>query len=210
MATVDWSQLFKHRQAVSKQYPSIWSLPIAPRYSDVLLRTDIEPTALLEMGAGERGLNNKIAKQWPNCRYASFDIDPHGNHDFFRLEDITGTYDIVCMFEVIEHVPPQLALTMLNKCFEVLKPGGLLMITTPNIYYPPGFLRDATHITPWCYDELGGIAKLAGFEIKQLYRLYKEALLKQFIRRFCAYPLFRLLRIDFAKQIILVAKKPSA
>lgn len=209
MATVDWSQLFKNRCDIQRRFDSIWSLPVAPRYSNVLLNADKKPSALLEMGAGERGLKEKITKRWPNCHYASFDIDPNGNHDFFRLEDVTGTYDIVCMFEVIEHVSPELALTMLQKCFDVLRPGGLLMVTTPNIYYPPGFLRDATHITPWCYDELGGIAALAGFEVKQLYRLYKESLLKQLVRRYCAYPLFRLLRIDYAKQIMLVASKPS-
>jgi hypothetical protein len=82
------------------------------------------------------------------------------------------------------------------------------MITTPNIFYPPSYLCDATHITPWCYHDLGGIAGLAGFEMKKMYRLYKESLLEQLVRRYLAYPLFRLVGIDFAKQIILVATRP--
>ncbi len=208
MSTVDWSQLFKNRSEVNRCFDSIWKLPIAPRYSDVLLNADISPTALLEVGAGDRGLQKKVAGRWPECHYLSFDVDPCGDHDFLDLDEITGEYDVICMFEVIEHLSPSLPLLTLNKCFKVLTPGGLLMVTTPNIYYPPAYLRDATHVTPWCYDELGGIAKLAGFEVKQLYRLYKESLLKQFIRRYCAYPLFRMVRIDYAKQIMLVAAKP--
>lgn len=209
MTTINWSQLFKFRQEISKRYPAIWGLPIAPRYSDVLLGTDIKPATLLEVGAGDRGLQKKVVQRWPDCQYASFDIDEHGNHDFSELSEITGEYDLICMFEVIEHVRPEVALDILTKCLEVLKPGGQMMITTPNIFYPPGYLRDATHITPWCYDELGGIARLAGFEVSQLYRLYKEAILKRLLRRYLAYPLFRLLRIDFAKQIMLVAAKPK-
>ena len=208
MSSVDWSQLFKHRSSVKRRFNSIWKLPIAPRYSNILLTDKTSPESLLEVGAGDRGLQKKIIKHWPGCSYASFDVDRNGDHDFFELDEITGEYDVVCMFEVIEHVSPSLALDILRKCFEVLKPGGQLMITTPNIYYPPGFLRDATHVTPWCYDELGGISKLAGFEVKQLYRLYKESFLNQLIRRYCGYPLFRLMRIDYAKQIMLVAIKP--
>lgn len=209
MPSVDWSQLFKYRKQVSRQFKTIWHLPIAPRYSHVLLNAPIEPSAVLEIGAGGRGLKAKVEAHWPGCSYASFDIDRNGDHDFFELDDINGEYDVVCMFEIIEHVSPELALDILAKCFSVMKPGGKIMITTPNIYYPPGFLRDATHITPWCYDELGGIAALAGFKTEQLYRLYKEPLHIQIIRRFMGYPLFRLLRIDYAKQIMLVASKPS-
>ena len=84
-----------------------------------------------------------------------------------------------------------------------------VVVSTPNIFHPPAFLRDATHITPWCYDELGGIAKLAGFKVSMIYRLYHDALLKKFIRRYLGYPIFRMLGIDFAKQILLVAEKPA-
>jgi len=209
MDAVDWSQLFKHRSGVKDRYTSIWSLPIAPRYSDVLFAESKNPASLLEIGAGDRDLQKKIFRKWPDCAYFSFDVDRNGDHDFYELEDVSGKYDLVCMFEIIEHVSPPLALAILKKCYEVLNPGGVLMVTTPNIYYPPGYLRDATHVTPWCYDELGGIATLAGFEVKKLVRLYKESLLEQFVRRYCAYPLFRLLRIDFAKQIMLVASKPA-
>ena len=209
MESVDWSHLFRHRRNINRRYKSIWSLPIAPRYSDVLFSETKNPGSLLEIGAGDRGLKKKISKIWPDCSYFSFDIDRNINHDFYQLEDISGNYDLICMFEVIEHVPPDIALCILKKCYEVIKPGKKMMITTPNIYYPPGYLRDATHVTPWCYDELGGIVSMAGFEIDKLFRLYKESFFEQLFRRYFFYPLFRLMRIDFAKQIMIIATKPE-
>ena len=49
------------------------------------------------------------------------------------LEDIkfpANTFDIVTMFEVIEHVRD--AFPLLNECHRIIKPGGLLMIGTAN------------------------------------------------------------------------------
>jgi 2-polyprenyl-3-methyl-5-hydroxy-6-metoxy-1,4-benzoquinol methylase len=49
------------------------------------------------------------------------------------LEDIKfppDTFDVVTMFEVIEHV--QDALSLLNECHRIIKSGGLLMIGTAN------------------------------------------------------------------------------
>ena len=49
------------------------------------------------------------------------------------LEDIkfpADTFDIVTMFEVIEHVRD--AFSLLNECNRIIKPGGLLMIGTAN------------------------------------------------------------------------------
>ncbi len=208
MPDIEWSKLIKNRYAVSDRYSSIWRVPLEKRYSDVLFGLSVQPKFFLEFGAGERKLADKVVKHWPGCQYASFDIDQSRHHDFYKLEDISGHYDAVCMFEVIEHVSPEVAVQMLNKSFEVLNSGGVLVISTPNIFYPPAFLRDCTHITPWCYDELGGVTLLAGFEVQDIYRLYKESVFKMLVRRYLGYPLFRLLGIDFAKQIILVARKP--
>ena len=116
---------------------------------------------------------------------------------------------MVCAFELIEHVTLEDAQHMVTRMFDLTKPGGCIVLTTPNIYYPPGFLRDATHITPFCYDELGGLLRLAGYEVTAIFRLYHDSLIKKFVKRILAYPLYRLLGIDFARQIIIVARKPA-
>lgn len=206
---ISWSELYAARRAVQERYRKIWHLPIAKRYSPVLYRYGRDGARVLEIGAGDRGLQRRMTEWWPGTQYRSYDIDPNTQQDFHRLEDITGEYDIICMFEVIEHVRPEVAGEILAKCHTVMAPGGLLFVTTPNVYYPPNYLRDATHITPWCYDELGAVVLMAGFELNIIYRLYHDPLVAKFLHRVLFYPLHRMIGIDFAKQIILIAKKPS-
>lgn len=205
---VNWSQLFKYRRETERRFGSIWQLPIRKRYIRVLTRYCTDASHVLELGAGERAVGEGLRLRHSSLVYRSMDIDRSNQHDFYSLDEISGEYDLVCMFEVIEHISPELALTMLQKAWAALKPGGHLFVSTPNIYYPPNYLRDATHITPWCYDELGGIARLAGFEVEHLYRLYNDSLLGKFVHRVLCYPLHRAMGIDFAKQIMLVARKP--
>ena len=115
MSAIEWSQLYKHRNAIAKRYPQIWDLPLAKRYFNVLFTTTLTPGNLLEIGAGDRDLKKKVEQKWPSCQYASFDIDHSQFHDFYKLEDIRGEYDIICMFEIIEHITPDLALQILKK-----------------------------------------------------------------------------------------------
>jgi len=204
--SIPWSQLYQARREVQKRYKRIWDVPIAKRYNRVLFDYGQDGVSVLEIGAGDRGLGKRISEVWPTATYKSLDIDRTHQHDFYSLEDITGEYDIICMFEVIEHVRPEQAWGMLRKCREVLKTGGLFFATTPNIYYPPNYLRDATHITPWCYDELGAIAHMAGFNVQQLYRLYNDSLGGKLMHRVLMYPLHKAMGIDFSKQIMLVAR----
>jgi len=208
-STISWSELYAARKKVQQRFRKIWNLPIAKRYSSVLHQYGHDEARVLEVGAGDRGLYRRLQGWWPDTDYKSYDIDINTEHDFHRLEEINGEYDIICMFEVIEHVRPEIATEILKKCYEVMAPGGLILITTPNTYYPPNYLRDATHITPWCYDELGAVALIAGFNVTALYRLYNDSFIGKIIHRIIFFPIHRAMGIDFSKQIILVASKES-
>lgn len=205
---IDWSVLYGKRKEISARFGNLWHLPIRKRYHTVLLPLGGKGVRLLEIGAGDRRLKNLLTRNWGEINYCSCDVDQNYPHDFRIISLIVGEYDIVCAFELIEHLGLNEAKELLEKSFQLLVPGGTIVITTPNIYYPPEFLRTVTHITPWCYDELGGMLSLAGFNVTHIYRLYNDSLLKKFVKRIVFYSLFRLLGIDFAKQIIVVAEKP--
>ncbi|MEJ6012145.1 class I SAM-dependent methyltransferase [Novosphingobium aquae] len=93
----------------------------------------------------------------------------------------TGTFDAVCSTEVVEHLySPHL---LIQYCFEALKPGGLLIISTP--YH--GYLKNLAiallgkwdshltalwhggHIKFWSRATLSSLLEGAGFEVTGFY-----------------------------------------
>lgn len=52
--------------------------------------------------------------------------------DLAGLSAIEGTFDAITVVEVIEHLTPEEIRTVLVHCARLLKPGGQLVMTTPN------------------------------------------------------------------------------
>ncbi len=54
-------------------------------------------------------------------------------HDRISVFDLeaSGDYDVAGYFEVIEHLPPGTEIESLRKIASVLKPGGLVLVSTP-------------------------------------------------------------------------------
>ena len=206
---LDWQSLYRHRRSIRDQFGDVWELPVKKRYHQVLSAYGSSGISLLEVGAGDRKLAEKMSGYWGRFSYCSCDIDRTFDHDFASVDDVEGLFDIICAFEVIEHLGLEEAASMLIKLRLHLKPKGLLLLSTPNIFYPPAFMRDATHVTPFCYDELGGLVSMMGYRVQSIYRLYHDPLLKKFVRRVLMYSFFRILGIDFAKQVVLVAVNPG-
>lgn len=206
MTDLDWSRLYLQRREVAREFGGIWSLPLAKRYHIVLAELPA-PRSVLDLGAGDRSLQRRVSALWPEAEYKSCDIDPSADHDFAGIDEVRGTYDLICVLEMIEHVPLDEAGRILEQCHGLLGDGGMIALTTPNVYYPPAFLRDATHRTPFCYDELGGLLQLCGFEVTHVYRLHQDALFKKLAKRYLFYPLYRLLGLDFAHGVMVVARK---
>lgn len=202
-----WSQLYAHRRAISRRFGKIFSLPIVKRVNDVI-RGEIRPQGnILEVGAGERGLLRRIQQWGVPVVYRSMDVDPWTKHDYRNLDHVDERFDVVVSLEVIEHLPFDQIQPWLTQLASLIRPGGRLVLSTPNTYYPPAYLRDATHCTPLCYDELGGLVEAAGLQVEKIVRIYHDPVVRKFARRYLLGWLFRLIGIDFARQIVLVASK---
>lgn len=52
--------------------------------------------------------------------------------DVFKLHEINMKFDLITAFEVIEHLPPELTDKFIASLASALKPGGQLLISTPN------------------------------------------------------------------------------
>ena len=204
---MNWSELYRHRKEAEARFGKIFDLPLAKRVRDVLAEHVPDGAAVLEVGAGDRGMGQQLRRLRPGVVYHSMDIDPAGGHDFHDLSQVQETYDCVFAFEVVEHLPLEEIPAWLGRLRELLKPGGCLLLSTPNTFYPPAYLRDATHRTPLCYDELAGLVAATGLRVEQVLRIYNDPLHRILLRRYFFGWLFRLIGIDFARQIVLVARK---
>lgn len=135
------------------------------------------------------------------------DVDQGQPHDFYSMEEIRETFDVVFLFEVIEHLELKEGIRLLKRVYDLLNESGRLILTTPNVFNPSRFWRDATHRVAYCYDELGGLLLAQGFSITAMYRTYNDAFHRYFFRVYVMVPVHRYLGIDFAKSILIVAEK---
>jgi SAM-dependent methyltransferase len=203
---VAWSTLYRHRREVAARFGRVFQLPLAKRVREVLVRQVPAGAKVLEVGAGDRGMREHLLNV-KGVSYESMDIDPAGGPDYQNLDQIECLFDVICSLEVIEHLTLDEIEPWLARLRTLLKPGGRLVLSTPNTYYPPAYLRDATHRTPLCYDELGGLVEMSGLHVERIVRIYNDPLWRYVARRWVFGWLFRLLGIDFARQIVLVARR---
>jgi len=204
---ISWSQLFKYRDQIHQDYPEIWDIKILRKRFPLMLKVIRDGEKVLDIGAYHRNLEKRLKKHFPNLIYKSMDVDREEFHDFYSLEEIQEHFDVIFLFEVIEHLDLGEGVRLIGKIFDLLNQGGRLILTTPNIFNPSRFWRDATHRVAYCYDELGGLLLAQGFHIKAFYRTYNDAFHKYFFRVYIMTTLHRYLGIDYAKSILILAEK---
>jgi SAM-dependent methyltransferase len=203
----DWSQIIHYRDQIHQRYRKIWNIPLIKRRFSLIDRNIRPGMRLLDVGAGERGMKGKIGKKHDGVIYKSMDIDGRLLHDYYALDEVDEQFDLILLLDVIEHLVLEDGVKMLKRINELLVEGGKLIINIPNIFNPSRFWLDATHKTAYSYDELGGIVLSQGFDVLEIYRTYKDSFPKYFLRLTLFYPLHRILNVDFAKSVILLAQK---
>ena len=79
-----------------------------------------------------------------------------------------ATFDIVVSFETIEHI--QQPGLLLSRFFTVLKPGGKLILSTPNELAMPFKRRKYPfHVRHYTPEEITGLVRGAGFSIEKVF-----------------------------------------
>jgi 2-polyprenyl-3-methyl-5-hydroxy-6-metoxy-1,4-benzoquinol methylase len=204
---ISWSKLYEYRDRIHQRYPEIWDLKILRKRFPLILDTLRDGEKVLDIGASSRDLEGRLRSHYPKVTYKSMDVDQARPHDFYTLEEIQETFDVIFLFDVIEHLELEEGAQILKRIYELLSTGGRLILTTPNIFNANRFWRDATHRVAYCYDELGGILLAQGFHIKAMYRTYNDVFYRYLLRVYVMVSLHRYLGIDFAKSILVVAEK---
>lgn len=127
---------------VGKTKDQIYSSLVKNSYSKVLQLLGVygNPKAILDVGCGNGGfvdfvLGQGLQIQGIELSESAVNIAqgfnlPVSKIDFFSNELEKYCFDCITMFEVIEHVPKTFA--FIKRAEELLVPGGLLYLTTPN------------------------------------------------------------------------------
>ena len=202
-----WSEQLRLRERVHQKYPQVWALKIVKKRLPIILKYLRDGEALLEVGASNRDLEGRIRKFCPQSLYKSMDIDPSYSHEYSSFEEIQETFDMVLLFEVIEHLGLDEGREMVRSIYQILKPGGRVILTTPNVYTPGRYWKDVTHQTAYHYEELGGLLLQQDFEILEMCRVFNDPLLSFLTKVYLFSPVFRFLGIDFTKSILVAARK---
>jgi len=202
-----WHTFYSYRQLVSKKYPSVYGLKIRKKLYDVVSDELRDGIKILDVGANTRSLGDQIVARVPTIIYKTMDIDRAMSHDYYNLDEIHESFDIIILAEVIEHLDRKDGISMLHTLRELLNENGVIILTTPNIYHPNRFWHDSDHKTPYSYAEIGGALLSVGFAISKIYRTYNDQFFRRFFRMYVACYLHKYLDVDFASSIVVVASK---
>lgn len=84
-------------------------------------------------------------------------------------------YSAITGFHIIEHLPFEYLLDLINECYRAVKPGGIIIFETPNpehlIVATRTFHLDWTHVKPIPPDLLKFIYEYFNFKVNYTYRL---------------------------------------
>jgi SAM-dependent methyltransferase len=166
---------------------------------DLITRTVTPDARILDFGAGRGHMADRVS-QWiaaaghdPADHLIPCDIDPDAYQNSHvpcigvppdsTLPEGATNLDLIYSIEVIEHLPRPY--DFFENCFAALKPGGYLLVTTPNLLhmtarmgfifrgYPTMFAppsakpenagRISGHIMPLGYGQIHGGMRKAGF-----------------------------------------------
>jgi len=203
----EWSNLFSYRDRIHKTFSDVWDIPLIKKRSHLLKNVVRNGMSILDIGAGMKGVKAEVEGLGIRLTYKSMDVDRSNEHDYYDLSSINERFDAIVMFEVIEHMSLQDGLEMLKKLYALLDKQGVIVLSTPNIFNPSRYMRDATHQTFYAYDELCGLLNIAGFEIRNVYRSYNDAFHRYLFKVYVLGWLFRTLGIDYAYSIFVVGEK---
>lgn len=80
-------------------------------------------------------------------------------------------FDVVVHFEVIEHMHLKYGLPFLKACYALLKPGGVMLMSTPCY---DGKRHAANHIHEYTVKELQTVTQKAGFVIEERFGTFMD------------------------------------
>lgn len=166
---------------------------------------------LLDYGAGDLKYRSKFLAAGFRGNYLSFDIGCEFPYDFQSQSSIDGQFDTILCLDVIEHMPLEEGLELIDWLIKRLNPGGNLIIQTPNarcIRNP--YSWDMTHVHSYNATDLWSWLAVMGLEVElRRVRFSKSQLTvaQKFKEKLADYVITQLIGADYADNLLISACK---
>lgn len=141
-----------------------------------------------------------------------------------HLQRHAGSYDLVAMSDVLEHLPKPDVIATLEAAFHSLAPGGRLLLKVPNLSNPLNMRSryvDFTHETGFTLESAQQVLRVAGFSIVGIHGTFRPH--RRFLARWVFdHLLWRLFLLFYrhtmqlsrevvrGKSLVVVAERPAA
>jgi SAM-dependent methyltransferase len=165
---------------------------------------------LLDFGAGDKALKKKFLAAGFRGIYETLDISSEDTHEYSALDQVLEKFDAILCLEVIEHMTLNEYVDLMDGFGEILKPGGILVISTPNpLCVVPMWSGDPGHISQFPLADLTADFMVRGYKV-QTWRVRYGAWPRRVfdrLRFFCMRVLTYLQSVDYAQGLLVIGKK---
>lgn len=169
--------------------------------------------SVLDVGAGDLRIRDKFVAAGYRGTYHTQDVGTEFEYTYRSLDEVTTRYDAVVCFDVLEHLRLEDGLALFLRLVELLNPGGVLLLQTPNarcVRFPMGW--DMTHLHVYNVGDLWAFATALGLSADG-YRVWfappRFSPLGWVRATVGRAVVTRVLDCDYADNIALVVRKPA-
>ena len=115
---------------------------------------------VIDLGYGDGSFLKSLERNKVECKGYDYDTI---NFENDKIPEASNTIDFITSNSVIEHLND--CTNLLQEAHRILKPGGKLILITPNFFFDyKNFYDDPTHVNPFTIEKLETLLDMSGFK----------------------------------------------